>query len=166
MKTHTATLLTAVMAAVVTAPVSAAEYVWARVLEVKPVVRVVRVYTPVRECRAVEVVRYAPYTDPAGAAVAGAVIGAIVGNQIGSGDGRRVATGAGAIIGGKSFHRRAQRMNRPIVTTEHRCSVVDEVREVERDGGYRVTYEYAGRAFVTNSRHHPGNRIRVRVELH
>ncbi len=159
-------LLTAVIAATVAAPVSAAEYVWARVLDVKPVVRVVRVTTPVRECRTVEVVRHGPRNDPAGSAVAGAVIGGVIGHQFGHGDHRRVTAAAGAIIGSRVGYHSALRSGVPQVSTEQRCSVIDEIREVEQDGGYRVTYEYAGRAFVTNSRHHPGDRIRVRVELH
>ena len=31
--------------------------------------------------------------------------------------------------------------------------------------GYDVTYEYAGRQFVTRTDYHPGDRIRVRVDV-
>ena len=35
-----------------------------------------------------------------------------------------------------------------------------------RVAGYDVTYEYAGREFHTRTDYHPGDRIRVRVEVH
>lgn len=146
-------------------PALAAEYAWARVLEVKPVVRVVRVETPRRECRDVAVTRHVSRTDPTGAAVAGAVIGGIIGNQFGRGSGRRVATATGVVLGSKAFHRRAVRDARPVTRLERRCDTYEEVREVERDGGYRVTYEYAGRAHVTHMNRYPGDRIRVRVSV-
>jgi uncharacterized protein YcfJ len=31
--------------------------------------------------------------------------------------------------------------------------------------GYDVTYEYAGRSFRTRTNYHPGDRIRVRVDV-
>lgn len=145
--------------------VQASEYAWARVLDVDPVVRVVRVETPRRECRTVEVTRYASRTDPTGAAVAGAVIGGLIGNQIGHGDHRRIATATGVIVGSKIGYRNAVRNARPVSTLEQRCETYAEVREVEHDGGYRVTYEYAGRAHVTHMNRHPGDRIRVRVSV-
>ena len=35
-----------------------------------------------------------------------------------------------------------------------------------RVAGYDVSYEYAGREFRTRTDYHPGDRIRVRVEVH
>jgi uncharacterized protein YcfJ len=35
----------------------------------------------------------------------------------------------------------------------------------DRVVGYDVTYEYAGRQFKTRTDHHPGDRIRVRVDV-
>lgn len=166
--TLTGILASLVALSVPTGSVLAAEYAWARVLEVQPVVRVVRVETPRRECRDVAVRHYGTNTgptDPAGAAVAGAVIGGIIGNQFGSGSGRRVATATGVVLGSKAFHRRAVRNARPVTRLERRCDTYEEVREVERDGGYRVTYEYAGRAHVTHMNRYPGNRIRIRVSV-
>ena len=34
-----------------------------------------------------------------------------------------------------------------------------------RVAGYDVTYEYAGRQFTTRTNYHPGDRIRVRVDV-
>ncbi len=163
--TLTGILTTMALSSVPTASALAAEYAWARVLEVQPVVRVVRVETPRRECRTVEVTRYASRTDPTGAAVAGALIGGLIGNQIGHGDHRRIATATGVIVGSKIGHRNAVRNSRPVSRLEQRCDTYAEVREVERDGGYRVTYEYAGRAHVTHMDRYPGHRIRVRVSV-
>jgi len=79
-------------------------YDYAKVVDVQPLTRRVRVTTPQRECW--DETRYdeRDYGRPrarnsAGPTLLGAVIGAAIGNQIGHGDGRRAATAAGAIIG-------------------------------------------------------------------
>jgi uncharacterized protein YcfJ len=46
-----------------------------------------------------------------------------------------------------------------------RCSVRTDYYEEQRLEGYRVTYLYAGREFVTQTAQPPGNEIRVRVDV-
>jgi len=57
-------------------------------------------------------------------------------------------------------------MHRPGVyyTTERRCEVEESYHEEERLTGYRVTYVYDGREFITRMDHNPGERIRIRVQ--
>jgi uncharacterized protein YcfJ len=85
-------------------------YDYARVVDVEPIVRNVRVSTPRRECwmetRYESVPRYEQQRvagprprGAAGSMILGGIIGAAIGNQVGSGDGRRAAPVAGAIIG-------------------------------------------------------------------
>jgi uncharacterized protein YcfJ len=157
------------------------DYDYARVIDVDPIVRHVRVTTPKRECwtetryEQVEVPGPGGYTanrPTAGSMILGGIIGAAIGNQIGRGDGRRAATVAGAVIGSAIGHDAAERRNSryPVVTESRpydteRCEVrYDETYE-DRVDGYRVTYEYNGRRQTTTLPYDPGDRIRVRVDV-
>ena len=95
---------------------SSSDYDYARVIDVDPIVRQVRVTTPKRECwtetryEQVEVPGPGGYTTrrpSAGSMILGGIIGAAIGNQIGRGDGRRAATVAGAVIGRLELDHRA-----------------------------------------------------------
>jgi uncharacterized protein YcfJ len=156
-----------------------AGYDYARVVDVDPIVHRVRVSTPRRECwteTRYEVVEHRSrggHDRAAGPMILGGIIGAAVGNQIGRGDGRRAATVAGAIIGSAVGHDSAARRDsgRYEYTEERpydveRCNVrYDETYE-ERIDGYHVTYIYNGRKFTTRMPYDPGERIRVRVDVH
>jgi uncharacterized protein YcfJ len=167
------------------------EYDYARVVNVDPLVRRIRVTEPRRACyeetRYDERERYDDgrygrarygYGDgAAGPMILGGIIGAAIGNQVGRGDGRRAATVAGAIIGSAIGHDRAGRRgpddryagryeryeSRPY--TVERCDVRYHESWEERIEGYRVTYEYNGRQFTTRLPYDPGERIRVRVDV-
>jgi len=158
---------------------------YARVLDVDPIVRRVRVSEPRRECYQEtryetdryyedrDRGRYASERPAAGSMILGGIIGAAVGNQIGSGDGRRAATVAGALIGSAIGHdtagrrtnrgERAYTVERPY--TVERCDVRYDERWEERIEGYRVTYEYNGRQFTTRLPYDPGPRLRVQVNV-
>ena len=151
-------------------------YDYARVVDVDPLTRQVRVDTPRRECY--EQTRYrddypAPRRGTAGSTILGALIGAGIGNSIGSGDGRRVATVAGAIIGSAVGHDVGERRRdrdygyaaEPVAYTQQRCDVRYETSYQERIDGYRVTYEYNGQRYVTRLPYDPGKRLRIRVNV-
>lgn len=152
-------------------------YDYAKVIDVQPLTRQVRVSTPQRECW--DETRYddrGSYGRPvarnsAGSTLLGAVIGAAVGNQIGHGDGRRAATAAGAIIGAGIGNANAGRRNGydqpppPRAYTVQRCETQYREDVQERIDGYRVTYVYNGRRGVTEMPNRPGDRIRVRVDV-
>ena len=160
------------------------DYDYARVLDVDPIVRHVRVTVPKRECwtetRYEEVQSqggsYGGPRPTAGSTILGGIIGAAIGNQIGRGDGRRAATVAGAVIGSAIGHDAADRRNArygnsPVVTESRpydaeRCEVRYEDSYEDRVEGYRVTYEYNGRRQTTQLPYDPGDRIRVRVDVH
>jgi uncharacterized protein YcfJ len=148
-------------------------YDYARVVDVQPLMRRVRVTAPARECW--DETRTARYDRPSrergGATLLGAAIGAVIGHQIGHGDGRRAATVAGAVVGGAiardQAERRAAQNGYPPAReyTVERCETrYNEVWE-ERVDGYRVTYVYNGRRQVTTLPYKPGERIRVRVDV-
>ena len=96
---------------------------YARVLDVEPIVRRVRVTTPRRECW--DEVRHddddGDYGrsggSSAGGMIVGGIIGGVIGSTIGRGDGRRIATATGALIGSAIGHdvarqRRSERYGR------------------------------------------------------
>lgn len=97
--------------------------------------------------------------------VLGAIIGGVIGNQFGSGNGRRAATAAGAVLGGSIAHDASQRDARYERVTRQRCTVVRDWHEREVVADYLVTYQYGGELYHTVTRDHPGDYIRVRVEV-
>ena len=130
---------------------------------------------------------YYPQRDPyypqragtqAGATVAtviGGIAGAVLGSKIGGGSGSTAAAAVGAMAGGMAGRRIYENTQRNRVARTGTVRVCDPVPA--RDGyssypvgdgrvtGYDVTYEYAGRTFRTRTDYHPGDRIRVRVDV-
>jgi uncharacterized protein YcfJ len=159
----------------------ASGYDFARVVDVDPIVRHVRISVPRQECYTetrYEDVSYRESTGPrprgsAGSMILGGIIGAAIGNQIGSGDGRRAATVAGAVIGTAIGHDAGDRRNgrNERVVTEsrpyeaERCETRYEEQVEDRIEGYRVTYVYNGVRQTTQLPYDPGDRIRVRVDV-
>ena len=151
------------------------EFEYARVVDVQPLTRRVRVTSPVRECwneTRYDERSYGPSPQRAGSTLLGAAIGAAIGHQIGHGQGRRAATVAGAVIGGAIGNDQAKRRegaygNRPPPReyTVERCEVRYHDTWEERTDGYRVTYVYKGRRQVTTLPYRPGEKIRVRVDV-
>lgn len=155
-----------------------AEYDYARVVDVEPLTRRIRVSEPRRECWNETRVDNGPYYNGPDrkrgvSTVVGAVIGGVLGSQVGHGRGRDAATVAGAVIGGaigrdQAERRAAQRgYGGPPVReyTVERCEVRHVDSWEERTDGYRVTYVYNGRKGVTELPYRPGDRIRVRVDV-
>jgi uncharacterized protein YcfJ len=148
-----------------------ADYDFARVVHVEPLRRRVRVSEPVRECW--EEVSYAsngPFSsNHIGGTLVGGVLGTVVGNQIGHGRGKDVARAAGAIIGGAIGHNVSRDRQRQLYGDDRRvyerCDVRHRDSWEERVDGYEVTYEYAGREYVTRMPYDPGDRLRVRVDV-
>jgi uncharacterized protein YcfJ len=147
------------------------DYDYAEVVRVDPIRRQVRVSEPVRECW--QETRYDPegpfsYNHVGGTLIGGA-IGTAVGNQIGRGRGKDVARVAGALIGGAIGHNVSVDRERQLHGAEgrvvERCDVRYRDRFEERIDGYDVTYEYAGREYVTRLPYDPGDRLQVRVDV-
>jgi uncharacterized protein YcfJ len=141
------------------------DYVYARVLGVEPVVRYVTVDRPERQCWN-EAVRepVSPY-GVAGPTMAGTILGAAVGRQFGGDDERDVLTVIGAIAGGAIANKRAERnqVYRDVVV--ERCEVVSRRHTEQVVDGYRVTYEYQGRRYLMTTDEHPGDRVRLAVDV-
>ena len=110
------------------------------------------------------------------ATVIGGIAGAVLGSKVGDGSGRYVGTAVGSMVGGmagRSIYDNSQR-NRQYAR-RGTVRVCDPVPVDSRDGyyrdddenlnGYDVTYEYANRTYHTRTNYHPGDRIRVRVDV-
>jgi uncharacterized protein YcfJ len=163
-------------------------FTWVDVVRVEPVYGVRHVDEPVERCwtvpgararhdRWVEVSDRRREGSPA-ATVLGGVIGGVLGHAIGDGRGEPILTVAGAAIGAAVGHdasrrreddrwRRSDfhddRRGRP--ARRERCEVVYEARRTSVFEGYDVVYRYRGREFTRRLDDHPGERMRIRVDL-
>lgn len=179
----------------------APQYDEARVIDAEPIVKYVKVRTPVRECYE-DTEYYSPdegYYDDGGhgrhddgrllsreatGTIAGGIIGGVIGRQFGGGKGRDAMTLAGTLIGAAVGRDRVERRHargygharhdrhhgyRGERVVEARpvryCETRYEYRDEERIDGYRVTYDYNGRTYITRTDYAPGDTIRVRVDV-
>ena len=121
---------------------------------------------------------YGSTTGRTVATVLGGIAGAVLGSKVGGGSGTYAATAIGSMVGGmagRQVYESVQR-NRAPQGTVRVCDPVpvqdgySTSRTVNNNSGgvngYDVTYEYAGRQFTTRTNYHPGDRIRVRVDVH
>lgn len=155
------------------------EYEMARVVSVDPIIDYVDEPVSREVCWNEPVARYEPeyryesrrHRDRSGATLLGALIGGALGNTVGHGDGRRAATIAGAVIGGAIAHDEAHRPRyrdvggRYVRDQEQRCETRTDYQRQERVVGYDVAYDYRGRIYHTRTDHHPGDSIRVEVQV-
>jgi len=140
--------------------VSAPKY--AEVLAVKPIKETIK--TPREVCKDVAVTRQAPVKDQhqiTGTAI-GAVVGGLLGNQVGGGNGKKLATVAGAVGGGYAGNKTQEHLQSrdTYTTTETRCSTVTDTSE--KLVGYDVKYELDGKVSQVRMDNDPGRQIPVR----
>ena len=116
------------------------------------------------------------------ATVIGGVVGAVIGSQVGGGSARYATSAIGSMVGGvagRQIYEQSRRQRDRTGTVR----VCDPVRVDDRYSSngygsssryasndravsaYDVTYEYAGRSYTTRTSYHPGDRIRVRVDV-
>ena len=146
---------------------------YARVVDVQPIYRTVRVQTPQRECwdEVVYEDRSRRRNGNAPAAIAGGIIGGVVGHQFGSGRGNDAMTVLGTLVGSAiardvaADRTRRDHHGYQEARTVQRCETRTEVSSEQRVDGYKVTYEYDGRHYVTRTREHPGDRVAVQVTV-
>lgn len=106
------------------------------------------------------------------ATVIGGIVGAAVGSQVGGGSARYATSAIGSMVGGmagRQIYEQTQRNRYPRqrVGTVVACDPIP-VSDYENGRGasmYDVTYEYGGRTHTTRTSYHPGDRIRVRVDV-
>ena len=141
-------------------------YDTARVVWAEPIYETVEVSRPVEECWTERVVvNDARHASVAGT-VAGGIIGGVVGHQFGRGRGKTALTVAGTLLGASIGHDLTHRPARAYrVVQEEHCELVEKIEYQEQVVGYRVKYRYKGETFYTRTNEHPGERIRIRVDV-
>ncbi len=139
---------------------SADEY--ADVLNVKSITTTIK--TPRQECHDETITHTRPIKDEnriAGTAI-GAVLGGVLGNQVGGGNGKKLATVAGAAAGGYAGNKTQENLQNgdTYTTVEQRCStVMDSHEEIS---GYDVRYRYQEKENTIRMKHEPGSSIPVK----
>ena len=130
-------------------------YDYAKVKRVSPVYKYIKIGGPKEVCYPVHQRRR---HDP-GPAIVGAIVGGAIGNALGE---NTESTVVGAVLGGTIGHSSSHSTT---YVTE-RCEVdYRPSRKVRKLKGYNVTYRYKGHAYNTFLRHHPGDKIKVRVKV-
>jgi len=107
------------------------------------------------------------------ATVVGGVVGAVLGSKVGGGSARYATAAVGSMVGGmagREIYESSQRNRYPrdgVVTVCDPVPAGDGYYPVDdsRVGAYDVTWEYAGRTYTSRTDHHPGDTIRVRVDV-
>jgi uncharacterized protein YcfJ len=135
---------------------------YAEVLEVKPIKETI--HTPREECRNEQVTHTRAVKDEnriAGTAL-GAVLGGVLGNQVGGGNGKKLATVAGAAAGGYAGNKTQQHMQEgdTYTTVEQRCRTVTDTQQ--KISGYEVRYRLKGDEGTVRMDHEPGDKIPVK----
>jgi len=147
----------------------------ALVTHVVPIYRTVRITDPRRECHSERVYHSSSHShgNTAGSTIVGGIIGGVIGHQIGKsfngGHGKHGGAVLGTLIGASIGHdeasRKHSRHNSGYTTVERSCETVNTYYTEERIDAYRVTYEYNGEIFHARMKHHPGDRIRVKIHV-
>lgn len=111
-------------------------------------------------------------TGGAIATVIGGVLGAAIGSQVGGGSARYATSAIGTMVGGlagREVYEQSQRQRDRSGTVTVCDPIPGNGRYVSTGNSgvteYDVTYEYAGRQYSTRTHYHPGDRIRVRVDV-
>lgn len=150
----------------------ATSYDEAQVLRAEPVYRTVSYNVPTEQCHDEEVAYYEPKRrGSATPTILGVLIGGALGNAVGHHKGnKRIGTAVGAVLGGSigtdiGRHARANQYGGSRYGTERVCQSVNEVREEEELAGYDVEYAFGGQVYRTQTRNHPGETLRVRVDV-
>lgn len=138
----------------------------AKVIDVEPITRSVRVSTPRRDCWDEEVTYYDRH-ESATPVLIGGIIGGVIGNQFGGGNGKKAATVAGTLLGASMGHDSSRRnaYAQPVTATQQHCQVSHDSYLEERISGYHVTYRYKGETYQTRMDHDPGDWVRVRMRV-
>ena len=145
---------------------------FAKVTQVEPIYKTISHRIPERSCWTET--RYVPvsqgnksYTPT----IIGTLIGGAIGNEVGHNkSNKRVGAVVGAALGASLANDWSRANNRhhsgqTRAVNEEVCEVNERVEYEEKLVGYDVTYRYHGQHYTTRMNHHPGERIKVAVNV-
>lgn len=136
----------------------------AEVIDVEPIVERVATVVPRERCW-VETVRERRRTN-ASAPLAGALVGGAIGHALGHRKrNKQVGAVVGAVLGGAIAHDIGRHGARHRRVRQRVCETVEETSYRGRQRGYLVTYRYGGSTHRARMDEHPGDTIRVRVQV-
>lgn len=146
------------------------QYVFADVLQTRPVYQAITVSAPRQECWNEQVVvQEARHSGSRTPVLVSTVIGGAIGNAVGNNkSSQRVGTVVGAALGhsiGRDIVAANSRPQPARYQTVQHCETVNEYRNEERLTGYQVTYLYNGQEYTVHTDRDPGDRIRLRVDV-
>lgn len=108
------------------------------------------------------------------ATIVGGIAGAVLGSKVGGGTGRYATTAIGSMVGGmagRQVYENTQRDRDPRTGIVRVCEP-DQTgngyytrTNDGRASAYDVTYEYSGHQYTRRMDYHPGDRIRVRIDV-
>lgn len=147
-------------------------YDFARVKHIEPVYDYVRVSKPVRTCQK-PTYRYSKHrhNNAMTATIVGAAVGGTIGNALGyRKSSKGLGTLVGAVIGGSIGHQIGHirsHSSRQNYSAYHQpeCRLIYNRDKERRLTGYRVTYRYQGETFESFVRQHPGNKIKIKINV-
>ncbi len=137
---------------------------YGRVIDVEPIYQSVSIPEERQVCDRVRNDRYSDRhqrRSNAGSAVLGGIIGGAIGNHFGKGSGRDASTALGILIGAGIGASKGNKHHVP----RQSCYLETYYHEEQRFMGYDVTYEYGGELYHTQMNQHPGDRIRLQVDV-
>lgn len=145
------------------------QYVYADVLEARPIYRSVTVSAPREECWQEQVRVKESLSGSRTPALVSAIVGGALGNAVGNNSSsRKVGTVVGAVLGhsvGRDIVAANSRHEPARYQTVQHCDVVNEYYDEERLTGYQVRYRYNGEDYSVRMDDDPGERIRLRVQV-
>ncbi|VAW91230.1 hypothetical protein MNBD_GAMMA23-1429 [hydrothermal vent metagenome] len=140
----------------------------AKVVNVTPIFRYVRINTPSERCYR-EPVSHTNYNDGNrnGKMLLGGLIGGIIGNNIGHGKSRKARAVVGALVGSQIGSNLADKQAYRVrhAGYQQRCNTQNISKTRKQIDGYNVSYKFRGRIFTTKMPYDPGHKIALRVNL-
>ena len=145
------------------------QYVYADVVDVRPIYQSVTVSVPQESCWEEQVAIRSSRHESKTPVLVSTIVGGAIGNALGNNkSSQRVGAVVGAVLG-HSVGRDIVASNRRHAPTRYEvvehCEISEAYRDEERMVGYQVKYEYAGEIYAIQTENDPGDQIRLRIDI-
>ena len=145
------------------------QYVYADVVDVRPIYQAVTVSVPQETCWQEQVAIKSSRRESKTPVLVSTIVGGAIGNALGSNkSSQRVGAVVGAVLGhsvGRDIVASNRRHEPARYEMVEHCEVSEVYRDEERMVGYQVKYEYAGEIYAIQTENDPGDQIRLRIDI-